>query len=126
MFNVYAREVSDVEPIRVLPGAEGLAMGMAAKFTAGALAKASATEKPTHIVMGPAVPGPESGLLYPAIRVLPTTIFSAPASGAVAQAGGLVTLAEDGLGVTNTAESGVFTVLHTQNTAGTPVLGYFA
>ena len=37
MFNVYAREVSDVEPIRVLPGAEGLAMGMAAKFTAGAL-----------------------------------------------------------------------------------------
>ena len=139
MFNVYAREVSDVEPIRVLPGAEGLAMGMAVKFTAGALAKAAATEgygakvvlhgdcyDDAYIVMGPAVPGPESGLLYPAIRVLPTTIFSAPASGAVAQAGGLVTLAEDGLGVTNTAESGVFTVLHTQNKAGTPVLGYFA
>ena len=126
MFSVYARENSDVEPIRVLPGAEGLALGMAAVFAGGALAKAGATAKPTHIVMGPAVAGPGEELLYPAIRVLPTTVFSAPASGAVAQAGGVVTLAGDGLGVTNTAEGGVFTVLHTQNKAGTPVLGYFA
>ena len=50
----------------------------------------------------------------------------APASAAVAEAGGAVTLAEDGLGVTGTAEGGVFTVIHTQNKAGTPVLGYFA
>lgn len=126
MFNVYSREIADVEPILILKGASSLSLGMAVKMTSGQLAKAAATDKPTHIIMGPAVEGPDSTLLYPAIRVLPTTIFSAPASAAVASEGSVVTLDSDALGVTGTTTSGVFTVTYTENKANTTVLGYFA
>lgn len=125
MFNVYSREIADVEPILILKGAAGLSLGMAAKLTAGQLEKAAATDKPTHIIMGPARAAGEE-LVYPAIRVLPTTLFSVPAAEAVDAVGKTVTLGSDALTVTNTAESGVFTVTHTQNKANTPVLGYFA
>lgn len=125
MFNVYSREIADVEPILILKGAAGLSLGMAAKMTAGQLEKAGSTDKPTHIIMGPGKTV-DSDVLYPAIRVLPTTIFAAPSSEAVDTVGKVVTLGADALSVTNTDTSGVFTVTYTENKANTVVLGYFA
>lgn len=123
MFKVYKRDLGDVEPTEYLAAAAdaALSQGMAAKLSASGLAKAGATEKPTHIVMGPA----RSDGLVPAIRVLPTTVFETTSTAAIASTGSAVTLHTDGLQVTATAASGVFTVEQTENAAGGRVLGRF-
>lgn len=123
MFKVYKRDVSDVEPTEYLALAADaeLLAGMAAKLSAGGLAQAGATEKPTHIVMGPA----RTDGLVPAIRVQPTTVFETTSTAAIASAGSAVTLHTDGLSVTATTTGGVFTVEQTENAAGGRVLGRF-
>lgn len=125
MFKIYKRDIGDVEPTEYLPAAEGaaLTLGMAAKAAAGALAKAGATDKPTHIVLGPA----RQDGLYPALRVLPTTVFETTGAVAVpaATVGSAVTLHTDALQVTATAEGGVFTVEATEDLAGGTVRGRF-
>lgn len=125
MFTVFNRAIADAEPFEHLTGAEGLALGSAARYTGGSLEKCAATERPTHIVMGPA----SAAGKYPAIRVLPTTVFETHTSEAVADSviGSAVTLNAEADGVTATTASGVFTVTWTDGAAdGGVVQGYFA
>lgn len=120
MFAIYKRAVADVEPFEYLPGAEELTPGSAAKVASGMLAKCGAAEKPYCIVAGAKR---EDGN-YPVIRALPTTIFEAQASGAVAaeKLGTTLQLNDTADGVTTT-EGGPFTV--TWADGGTLVRGYF-
>lgn len=125
MFKIYKRDIGDVEPTEYLPAAEGaaLALGMAAKAAGGALAQAGATDKPTHIVLGPA----RQDGMYPALRVLPTTVFETTSTAAVPYdaVGSAVTLHTDALQVTATTTDGVFTVEATENAADGIVRGRF-
>ena len=124
MFVPVKRLVGDVEPIERLPGASGLSLGMAAVYSGAAgLAKCGAAAKPTHIVMGPK--GADGR--YPAIPVLPTTIFETESTAAVPASaiGSAVTLHTDGLTVTATTTNGVFTVSETENAANGRVQGRF-
>ncbi|HJB21988.1 MAG TPA: hypothetical protein H9773_09820 [Candidatus Fournierella merdavium] len=120
MFAIYKRAVADVEPFEYLPGAEELTPGSAAKVASGVLAKCAAADKPAYIIAGAKR---EDGN-YPVIRVLPTTIFEAQASGAVAaeKLGTTLQLNDTADGVTTT-EGGPFTV--TWADGGTLVRGYF-
>lgn len=120
MFAIYKRAVADVEPFEYLPGAEELTLGSAAKVASGVLAKCAAADKPAYIIAGAKR---EDGN-YPVIRVLPTTIFEAQASGAVAaeKLGTTLQLNDTADGVTTT-EGGPFTV--TWADGGTLVRGYF-
>ena len=120
MFAIYKRAVADVEPFEYLPGAEELTPGSAAKVASGVLAKCAAADKPAYIIAGAKR---EDGN-YPVIRVLPTTIFEAQASGAVAaeKLGTTLQLNDTADGVTTT-ECGPFTV--TWADGGTLVRGYF-
>lgn len=120
MFAIYKRAVADVEPFEYLPGAEELTPGSAAKVASGVLAKCAAADKPAYIIAGAKR---EDGN-YPVIRVLPTTIFEAQASGAVAAEKVGTTLQLNGTadGVTTT-EGGAFTV--TWADGGALVRGYF-
>ena len=125
MFTVYSREISDVEPLHRINGATGLSLGMAVTMTAGSLEKCGATSVPTHIIMGDR----NSDGTYPAIRVLPTTVFETTASATLASSnvGSKVTLGTDALTVTATTTSGVFTVDYTDGaTSGGVVRGRFA
>ena len=121
MFNIYKRDIGSVEPTEYLRASATLTLGSAAKLTGGALAKAGATDKPTHIVLGPARP---DGLV-PALRVQPTTVFETTSTAAVASAGGTVQLHTDAAQVT-AASGGPFTVEYTQNKIGGIVRGRFA
>lgn len=124
MFVPVKRLVGDVEPFERLPGAAGLSLGMAAVYSGAAgLAKCGAAVKPTHVVMGPK--GADGR--YPAIPVLPTTVFETEITAAVPASaiGSAVTLHTDGLTVTATTTNGVFTVSETENAAGGRVRGRF-
>ena len=120
MFRVYMRAVGDVEPFEYLPGSGELTLGSAAKVASGMLAKCGAAEKPWCIVAG----AKRDDGNYPVIRALPTTIFEAEASGAVAadKIGTTLQLNEAADGVTTTA-NGPFTV--TWADGGALVRGYF-
>lgn len=121
MFKIDHRSIADVEPFEHIPGADGLALGSAAKLASGALAKAGATDTPTHIIMGVKDERGE----YPAVRVLKSTIFDTTSSATVASTlvGSSVTLHTDALGVTATTTSGVFTI--TETDGANSVKGYF-
>lgn len=125
MFKIYKRDLADVEPVEYLGAAANASLetGMAAVYSGGSLAKAGATEKPTHIVQGPA----RADGLVPAIRVLPTTVFETMSTAAVPESsiGSKVTLHTDGLSVTATTTGGVFTVEQTENAANGLVRGRF-
>ena len=124
MFVPVKRLVGDVEPFERLPGAAGLSLGMAAVYSGAAgLAKCGAAAKPTHVVMGPK--GADGR--YPAIPVLPTTVFETESTAAVPASaiGSAVTLHTDGLTVTATTTNGVFTVSETENAADGRVRGRF-
>lgn len=125
MFKLYKRDLADVEPVEYLSAAANASLeaGMAAVYSGGSLAKAGATEKPTHIVQGPA----RADGLTPAIRVLPTTVFETMSTAAVPESsvGSKVTLHTDGLSVTATTTGGVFTVEQTENAANGLVRGRF-
>ncbi len=111
MFTIASRAIGAVEPFCYLPGDEGLVPGAAAALTAGKLTAASGATRPTHILIGPA--GADG--LYPAIPVLPTTVFETTANAAVAESlvGSAVTLNSAGDGVTATTGNGVFRILAT-------------
>ena len=117
MFKIAYRRVADVSPFVYLPGADGLTLGMAATLTSGALAKGTASVKPTHIIMGPKR---EDGN-YPAIEVNDNIVFETTSTATVAQTvvGSAVTLAA-------TATKGVFKVLTTDGaTTNSTVTGVF-
>lgn len=124
MFKIAYRRVADVSPFVYLPGADGLTLGMAVTLTSGALAKGTASVKPTHIIMGPKR---EDGN-YPAIEVNDNIVFETTSTATVAQTvvGSAVTLAADALTVTATATKGVFKVLTTDGaTTNSTVTGVF-
>lgn len=124
MFTIANRAIGAVEPFCYLPGAASLAPGAAVVLTAGQLALATGATRPTHILIGPA--GADG--LYPAIPVLPTTVFETTAGATVAQSlvGSAVTLNTNGDGVTATTTSGVFRILATDGAAdGGTVRGCF-
>lgn len=125
MFKIAKRALGAVEPFEYLPSDAQLAVGSAATLgSGGKLAKAAATAAPTHMVMGEKT----AAGLYPAIRVLPTTVFETHSSAAVANTlvGSKVTLGGDAASVTATTEGGVFTVDWTDGAgAGGRVRGHF-
>jgi hypothetical protein len=122
MFTVHRRDIADVEPFIRLPGAASLAFGSVAKLVSGSLAKAGATDMPTHVIMGPR--GDDG--MYPVIKILPTTEFATEASATVAATlvGQKVTLNTDALSVTATTSSGVFTIDSTDGDKA--VTGHFS
>lgn len=144
MFKVYKRDLADVEPVEYLPAAEGktLAAGVAAVLSGGKLQKAAvpvdddedetaaaaaaakaAAAKAGWVVLG----GARADGLYPAMRVLPTTVFETVSAAAVPAAliGTTVALGADSASVTATAGS-AFVVEQTENKAGGWVRGRFA
>ncbi len=116
MFTIANRAIGAVEPFCYLPGGEGLVPGAAVALTGGKLAAATGSTRPTHILVGPA----RTDGLYPALPVLPTTVFETTANATVAQTavGSAVTLNEAGDGVTATTASGVFRILATDGQSG--------
>lgn len=129
MFKVAKRSITDVEPfIHNLPVTEDetYSLGEALKLTGGKLTKAGATDKPAYIAMASEVN--ENGCLT-VMPVLPTTFFEVTSSATVAASliGSAVTLGTDGLTVTATTTSGVFTIDETDGAAtNSIVVGHFA
>lgn len=119
MFTVYKRDIADVEPFEYW-ACTAPKMGMAAVLGNDTLTAATASTKPTHIVMGPA----RKDGLVPAIRVQPTTVFQTTSTAAVNTVGGTVQLHTDGLQVTATSD-GPFTVEYTEKAANGIVRGRF-
>ena len=114
-----------MEPFEYLPSDAQLALGSAATLgSGGKLAQATATAAPTHMVMGEKT----ADGLYPALRVLPTTVFETQSSATVAATlvGSKVTLGADAASVTATTGSGVFTIDWTDGAAtNSRVRGHF-
>ena len=113
MFKVKDRQNSCVEPFEFLTekDSEVYPLGAALSST-DKVTKCGATEKPTHICMGPADAG-----VVPVMPVLATTRFEVPYD-AKPTAGTAVTLGAAGLSVTATTTSGVFTVTDVDEAAG--------
>ena len=125
MFRIHHRLIGSVEPFEYLEKTAGetVQAGEALSVANGKLTKCAATAKPEYIAMG----GENRSGLVPVIRVLATTIFEVPAQDdqSALGAGSKVTLHTDGLKVTATTTSGVFTLL-TPAKAGEACTGYFA
>ena len=125
MFKIHHRSINSVEPFEYLEKTAGetVQAGEALSVANGKLTKCAATVKPEYIAMG----GENRSGLVPVIRVLATTIFEVPAQAdqSALGAGSKVTLHTDGLKVTATTTSGVFTLL-TPAKAGEACTGYFA
>ena len=125
MFRIHHRLIGSVEPFEYLEKTAGetVQAGEALSVANGKLTKCAATVKPEYIAMG----GENRSGLVPVIRVLATTIFEVPAQAdqSALGAGSKVTLHTDGLKVTATTTSGVFTLL-TPAKAGEACTGYFA
>lgn len=123
MFKVAYRRVNDVDPF-VYPAGVELPIGTAAKLTSGKLAKCGASDKPTHIVMGPL----RADGTCPAIPVTDNVVFETTSTATVAATliGSAVTLAADAATVTATTASGVFKITDTDGAAtNSTVRGYF-
>ena len=87
----------------------------------GKLTKASGTAKPTHISLADYT-APDSGQKdLPCFRIASNMVFEAPITVAskVPAVGSKVTLDTDALGVTDTTESGVATIVDTNGAAAT-------
>ena len=125
MFKIHHRSINSVEPFEYLEKTAGetVQAGEALSVANGKLTKCAATAKPEYIAMG----GENRSGLVPVIRVLATTIFEVPAQAdqSALGAGSKVTMHTDGLKVTATTTSGVFTLL-TPAKAGEACTGYFA
>lgn len=127
MFEVVERLISDVEPFDRLPVTSGetYARGEALVLTSGTLTKCGATVKPKYIVYNP-TPDAQGKLLV--IKVQPWIKFKTTSTATVAATliGSAVTLHTDGLKVTATTTSGVFTIRDTDGaTTNSTVMGYF-
>lgn len=123
MFLVYRREIADVEPTAYIKGAASLGLGVACKFTSGQLAKCAAADMPEYIINGPQL----ADGTYPAIRVLPTTVFETTSSATTASTlvGTAVQLNGTADGVTATS-GGAFVLTYTDGASGGGVVrGYF-
>lgn len=124
MFKIHHRLINSVEPFEYLEktASETYHPGEAVVLVGGKVTKCGATTKPEYIAQGPE----NNKGMVPCCKVLPTTIFevTAQADQSGLTAGSKVTLHTDGLQVTATTTSGVFT-LRAVAKAGSPCLGYF-
>lgn len=119
MFKVKDRQITSVEPFLYKPetASETYEAGEALTGEAN-VTKCGATVKPDYICVGAAKDG-----VVPVIPVLATTCFCAPYT-AKPTVGTKVTLHTDGLQVTATTTSGVFTVTEVDEDKGV-ACGYF-
>ena len=118
MIRVKDRQITSVEPMVWLPATEGETYEGGEALTMGTTAtKCAATDRPTHLCVGPA-----TGKGVPAIPVLATTRFEADYD-AVPAVGAVVTLGADATTVTATT-GGAFTVVTVDEEAQTAT-GYF-
>lgn len=125
MFTISRRLTGSVPPIEYYDGSEVCVLGEALKLTGGKLAKAGATDKVSFICAGPAR---EHDKKIPVIRVTPNIEFKTTSTATVADTliGTAVTLHTDGLQVTATTESGVFTISGTDGKdTNSNVCGFF-
>ena len=95
--------------------------GEALVLTDGKLTKASGETKPTHISLADYTAPESDQEELPCFRITPEMVFDAPieVSSKVPAVGSKVTLHTDGLGVTDTADSGVATIVHTNGATAT-------
>ena len=106
-----------------LPVTEGESYteGEALKLSDGKLTKAGATEKPMYIAAKTYAAPAENAELLPCFLIDKAMRFEAPinVSSEVPAVGSKVTLDTDALGVTDTTESGVATIIDTNGAAAT-------
>lgn len=127
MFKVAYRDLADVEPFLHLPvtAEETYSIGEGLVLTGGTLTKVGATAKPSYIAQADKADADGNLLVIP---VLPTTHFETTSTATVASelVGSKVTLHTDGLTVTATTTSGVFTIDKTDGAAtNSIVVGHF-
>lgn len=104
-------------------------IGLALHMSAGNLAIAAGTTKPTYICMCEKDKALSAGDIIPVIRVTDETIFETTSSVAMTavKAGSRVTVSADGLQVTATTTDGVAEIVHIDDTkAGGTVRVRFA
>lgn len=125
MFDLTDRLTADVEPLlyKAVTTGESYTLGETLKESAGAVTKASGTDKPAYLCAGPVT---AAGLL-PVIPLLPTARFATKCAVKLAKSliGSKVTLATDGLCATATTTGGVFRVATTDEADASLVTGYF-
>lgn len=107
-----------------ITASEAVVLGEALVLTSGKLTKCGATATPEFIAVGEG-----TGVVIPVIRVMEDDTFETTFAddGSAIVVGDKVTLHTDGLQVTGTKTSGVFTVTEKigDGTAGTKVQGMF-
>ena len=114
MFTIYKTDDGRNMPLEYLPcGAIQPKIGLALTQTAGNLAIASGTTKPTYICMTERSAAVTAGELIPVVRVGADVIWETTASAALTsiKQGDKVTISGDGLQVTATTASGVAEVV---------------
>ncbi|MEX2395879.1 MAG: hypothetical protein WD491_02590 [Balneolales bacterium] len=127
-FKVYSRLRQAVEPFEsfLVTDSEAITEGEALVFASGRLTKCGATATPEAIAIEDVTAGTDQ--LCTVIRVTEDTEFSTTSTATVAasKVGDAVTLHTDGLRVTGTTTSGVFTISSTDGaTTNSNVTGYF-
>ena len=126
MFKLYSVGSAKTAPMEIydITDAEAVVLGEALVLTDGKLTKCAATTIPEFISMGSG-----TAVEIPVIRVMEDMVFETTfaADASLIAEGTLVTLHTDGLQVTATATSGVFTITKKLGTgaATTKVRGMF-
>lgn len=127
---VSARLVPATEPVKYLPGtnAEAYLRHQACKLVNGTLTKAAATDIPTHVTLAAVAAATPANTRIPVIEVTHDMEFETRSTAAipVTDVGAKVTLHTDGVQVTGTKVSGVFTITYTSNAIGGLVRGMFS
>ena len=95
-------------PIEYHKSAEAIVLGEALVMAGNGLTKCGATAKPDYMAVGPVNEG-----VAPVIKVQDYIQFEAPVEGGAGslKVGDKVTLSADGLGVTDTTDGGVATIV---------------
>lgn len=126
---LFSRLFPATPPLRYLPGtnAEAYVANQACVLTNGRLTRAGATQRPTHITQAAIPAATPANERIPVIDVTPDMEFETRSTVAIAATGvGVaVTLHTDGVAVTGTTVSGVFTITHTSNAINGLVRGMF-
>lgn len=129
MFTIYKTDDGRNMPLEYLPcGAIQPKIGLALTQTAGNLAIASGTTRPTYICMTERAAAVTAGEIIPVVRVGEDVIWETVAQAAFTsiKQGDKVTIHTDGLQVTATTEGGVAEVIDFDGTeAGSRVLVRF-
>ena len=117
--------INAIENNLLMTDGEAATLGEALKLVSGRLTKAAATDTPEFIALRTQAAESPSKTIIPVIRVTEVDEFETTSIAAVASTlvGQKVTLHTDGLQVTATTTSGVFTISSTDGVS--KVRGYF-